>query len=35
VRLVAECRPYHASECEAMRSMAKKLGIGTTETVRR
>ena len=35
VRLVAECRPDHASEWEAMRSVAEKLGIGTTETVRK
>jgi transposase len=34
VRLVAECRPDHASEWDAMRSVAQKLGIGTTETVR-
>jgi transposase len=33
--LVAECRPDHASEWEAMRSVAQKLGIGTTETVRK
>jgi transposase len=35
VRLVAECRPDHASEWDAMRSVAEKLGIGTTETVRK
>jgi transposase len=35
VRLVAECRPDHASEWEAMRSVAQKLGSGTTETVRK
>ncbi len=35
VRLVAECRADHASEWEAMRSVAQKLGIGTTETVRK
>jgi len=35
VRLVAESRPDHASEWEAMRSVAQKLGIGTTETVRK
>jgi transposase len=35
VRLVAECRPDHASEWGAMRSVAQKLGIGTTETVRK
>ena len=29
VRLVAECRPDRASEWEAMRSVAQKLGIGT------
>src|SRR4051794_41798824 len=34
VRLVAECRPDHDSEWDAMRSVAQKLGIGTTETVR-
>ena len=34
VRLVAECRPDHAWKWEAMRSVAQKLGIGTTETVR-
>jgi transposase len=34
VRLVAECRADHGSEWEAMRSVAEKLGIGTTETVR-
>ena len=34
VRLVAECRPDHASAWEAMGSVAQKLGIGTTETVR-
>lgn len=33
VRLVAECRGDHASEWEAMRSVAHKFGIGTTETV--
>src|SRR4051812_42029554 len=35
VRLVAECRADHASEWDAMRSVAEKLGIGTTETVRK
>ena len=35
VRLVAECRADYASEWEAMRSVAEKLGIGTTETVRK
>ncbi len=35
VRLVAECRPDHDSEWDAMRSVAQKLGIGTTETVRK
>ena len=34
VRLVAESRADHASEWEAMRSVADKLGVGTTETVR-
>ena len=33
VRLVAESRPDHATEWEAMRSVAQKLGIGSTETV--
>jgi transposase len=35
VRLVAECRAGHDSEWDAMRSVAQKLGIGTTETVRK
>ena len=35
VRLVAESRPDHASEWETMRSVATKLGVGTTETVRK
>ncbi len=35
VRLVAESRADHGSEWEAMRSVAQKLGIGTTETVRK
>lgn len=35
VRMVAECRGDHASEWEAMGSVASKLGIGTTETVRK
>jgi transposase len=35
VRLVAECRADHNSEWDAMRSVAQKLGIGTTETVRK
>ncbi len=34
-RLVAECRADHGSEWEAMRPVAQKLGIGTTETVRK
>jgi transposase InsO family protein len=34
VRLVAECRSDHASEWEAMRSVAAKLGIGTTELIK-
>jgi transposase len=34
MRLVAECRPDHASEWDAMRSVAQKLGISTTETSR-
>ena len=35
VRLVAECRADHGSEWDAMRSVAQKLSIGTTETVRK
>ena len=35
VRLVAKSRADHASEWETMRSVASKLGIGTTETVRK
>jgi len=35
VRLVAESRADHVSEWEAMRSVTTKLGIGTTETVRK
>ena len=35
IRLVAECRADHDSEWDAMRSVAQKLGIGTTETVRK
>ena len=35
VRLVAESRPDYATEWEAMRSVAQKLGIGSTETVRK
>jgi transposase len=35
VRLVAECRADHGSEWEAMRSVAQKLGIGTTERGRK
>ena len=35
VRLVAESRLDHATEWEAMRSVATKLGIGSTETVRK
>jgi transposase len=35
VRMVAESRSDHVSEWEAMRSVASKLGIGTTETVRK
>ena len=35
VRLVVECRADHDSEWDAMRSVAQKLGIGTTETVRK
>lgn len=34
VRMVAESRADHGSEWEAMRSVASKLGIGTTERVR-
>ncbi len=35
IRLVAELWPDHATEWEAMRSVAEKLGIGSTETVRK
>src|SRR3954465_4420034 len=35
VRLVAESRPDHATEWEAMRSVAQKLGIGSTATGRK
>ena len=35
VRLVVESRADHRSEWEAMRWVAAKLGIGTTETVRK
>jgi transposase len=35
VRLVAESRPDHATEWDAMRSVVQKLGIGSTETVRK
>ena len=35
VRLVAESRADHDSEWEAMGSVATKLGIGSTETVRK
>ncbi|SFU07105.1 transposase [Geodermatophilus amargosae] len=35
VRLVAECRADHGSEWESMRWVTQKLGIGTTETVRK
>jgi transposase len=35
VRLVAKSRPDHATEWEAMRSVAQKPGIGSTETVRK
>jgi transposase len=35
VRMVAESRSGHASELETMGSVASKLGIGTTETVRK
>jgi transposase len=35
VRMVLESRADHGSEWEAMRSVASKLGIGTTETVRK
>ena len=33
-RMVAECCGEHASQWETVRSVASKLGIGTTETVR-
>lgn len=32
--MVAECCGEHASQWETVRSVASKLGIGTTETVR-
>lgn len=35
VRMYVECRADHASEWDAMRSVAQKLGVGTTETVRK
>ena len=35
VRLVAESRPDHGTEWEAMRSVAQKLGIGASKTVRK
>ena len=35
VRMVAECCGEHASEWEMTWSVASKLGIGTTETVRK
>ena len=35
VRLVAESRDQYESEWAAMRSIAAKLGIGTTETLRK
>jgi transposase-like protein len=35
VPLVAKSRPDHASDWQAMRSVAAKLGIGSTETVRK
>ena len=35
VRMVAETTPDHPTEWAAMRSVAEKLGIGSTETVRK
>lgn len=35
VRLVQETRPQYASEFEAIRSVAAKLGIGSAETLRK
>lgn len=35
VRMVAEVRPDYATEWAAMKAVASKLGIGTTETLRK
>ncbi len=35
VRMVAETTPDHPTEWAAMRSVAEKLGVGSTETVRK
>lgn len=35
VRMVAEVRPDHATEWAAMKAVASKLGIGSTETLRK
>ncbi|MER5183264.1 transposase [Streptomyces sp. NPDC002896] len=35
VRMVAEVRPEYDTEWAAMKAVASKLGIGTTETVRK
>nr|WP_157008731.1 transposase [Agromyces laixinhei] len=34
VRMVAEVRPDHATEFQAIRSVVAKLGVGSPETVR-
>lgn len=34
VRMVADSRPDHGSEWEAMTSVASKLGVGSAETIR-
>lgn len=35
VRMVAEVRPEYDTEWSAMKAVAAKLGIGTTETLRK
>ncbi|MDQ1005525.1 transposase [Streptomyces sp. V4I23] len=35
VRMVAEVRPEYDTEWAAMKAVAQKLGIGTTETLRK
>ncbi|WP_329565059.1 transposase [Streptomyces sp. NBC_01361] len=35
VRMVAEVRPEYETEWAAMKAVAQKLGIGTTETLRK